>query len=172
MQFQSYTVCMHQFEAPQSSDRLTPEEAREVMQLWEARQAELPTVRDIAEALKISPEQAARLVSEVRAKRQDSFFAPTKRAAIDDRGVFVGGLAAAVCVTVLIASMLLGPRAAVVQSPPTLATPEVAVTPPTPPYFVDDGIIYLREEPPNTPTTAPVLKDDWLKKYGIKIVGS
>lgn len=66
-----------QTEEPIRSGRMTPEEARAVIGLWQQGQSErlgmidLPSVPDVAEGLDITVEEVHRLLEEVRAAREE-----------------------------------------------------------------------------------------------------
>lgn len=100
-----------------------------MMQLWEERQqaSSLPTIRDLAETLRISPEQAGLLLGEVRARKvMPPQMMPPRRVA-NDKLVFFGGLAAAICVTAIFAVTLLffsvRPSAGTSVRPPIVLAP-------------------------------------------------
>lgn len=121
-----------EFEIEPRSQRMTHEEANAVVQLWQRQQSQaeavqsLPTLGDLAEALKIPESSVADLLEQVRAKqaleRQRPETAPATRR--NNRALLVAAVAVfAVCL--LLALSLTFVRAA--PSEPAVA-PEVVAT--------------------------------------------
>ncbi len=63
-----------QNEEPTQAERMTPDEARAVIALWQHSHlglSDLPSVPDVAEGLEITVEEVQRLLAEVRAAREE-----------------------------------------------------------------------------------------------------
>lgn len=125
------------------SEHVTSQEAELVVKLWAERQREeasgSPTIRDLAEGLEIPPEQARRLLAEVRSReassQQQQLIQPTRRL-LATKLLAVGLLAfTALLMLILLTSFHSGPT-----------PPAPSFLPPRPPVV---------ETPVAPPATAP-----------------
>jgi hypothetical protein len=143
-----------EFEVEPRSQRMTHEEANAVVQLWQRQQSQadavqsLPTLGDLAEALKIPESSVADLLEQVRAKQALERHRPEASPVARRTSMLPFLVAAAVFAVLLLLALSLSfvrtaPSAipAAPQDVTTVApTPEAATTDATAPEVASDGV--------------------------------
>ncbi len=123
-------VQMHpsgEFEVEPGSQRMTHEEANAVVQLWQRQQSQaeavqsLPSLGDLAEALKIPEASVAELLEQVRAKQALERHRPEPMPASRRRSLMLAGFGAALFV-VLLALVLSLTLTSTVSSEPAVSS--------------------------------------------------